>query len=96
MLLFLYLYLSFLIIKNLLSFIFWSLAVLVTIVEGKSPVIHKEEALYEGPTARAGLWVMLVYTEILFFRVFIKRHDTPNVRTDTEENIFLCSIWRPL
>lgn len=55
MLLFLYLYLSFLIIKNLLSFIFWSLAVLVTIVEGKSPVIHKEEALYEGPTARAGL-----------------------------------------
>lgn len=55
MLPFLYLCLTLLIIKNPLSFIFWSLAVLVTIVEEKSPVTHKEEALFKGPTARADL-----------------------------------------
>lgn len=70
MLPFLYLCLTLLIIKNLLSFIFWSLAVLVTIVEGKSLVTHKEEALFRGPTARADLWIMLVYTEIFFPSIF--------------------------
>lgn len=70
MLLFLYLHLTLLIIKKLLSFIFWSLAVLVTIAEGKSPVIHKEETLFKGPTARADLWIMLIYTEMFFPSIF--------------------------
>lgn len=72
MLPFLYLYLTFLIIKNLLSFIFWSLALLVTVVEGKRPVIHKEEALFKGPTTRACLWVVLVYAEIFFSQYLLK------------------------
>lgn len=48
MLLFLYLYLTFLIIKNPFSFIFWNLAVLVTILKEKV-LLSKEEVCLKDP-----------------------------------------------